>query len=297
MEAQERMELTRSQKRAGRRQHREQQSGKSEEDQPTQHPLDLTTEELRKLQQEDLSLAGARRVAAGQPCLAVGKGFFEEDGLLYQRWPPPGRDDSMDVKQLVLPKQCRKTVLQLAHEIPLAGHMGKGKTTQRVLQRFYWPTVYQDVAEFYRSCESCHKCPHGKVPKAQLIPLLIISEPFQRIALNIVGTLPRSRSGNRYVLVICDYATRFSEAVPLCFIEAEKIAEELIRLFARVGIPNEILMDQGSNFTLQLLSELSRLLHVHPIRTCPYHPQTDRLVERFNQTLKMMLRKTAGEEG
>ena len=236
-------------------------------------------------------------MAAGQPCLAVGKGFFEEDGLLYRRWTPPGRDDSMEVKQLVLPKRCWKTVLQLAHEIPLAGHMGKGKTTQRVLQRFYWPTVYQDVAEFCRSCESCQKCPHRKVPKAQLIPLPIISEPFQRIALDIVGPLPRSRSGNRYVLVICDYATRFPEAVPLRSIEAEKIAEELIRLFARVGIPNEILTDQGSNFTSQLLSELYRLLHVHPIRTSPYHPQTDGLVERFNQTLKLMLRKTAGEEG
>ena len=97
------------------------------------------------------------------------------------------------------------------------------------------------------------------------------------------------------MLVICNYATRFPVAVLLRSIEAEKIAEELIRLFARVGIPNEILTDQGSNFTSQLLSELYRLLHVHPIRTSPYHPQTDGLVERFNQTLKMM--KTTGEDG
>ena len=296
VEARERAELTRSQKRAGQCQHRE-QSGNQEEVSHTQHPLDLTMEELRKLQVEDVSLAGARRVAAGQPCLAVGKGFFERDGLLYRRWTPPGRDESMEVEQLVLPKQCRKTVLQLAHEIPLAGHMGKGKTTQRILQRFYWPTVYQDVAEFCRSCERCQKCPHRRVQKAHLIPLPIISEPFQRIALDIVGPLPRSRSGNRYVLVICDYAARFPEAVPLRSIEAERIAEELIKLFARVGIPGEILTDQGSNFTSQLLTEIYRLLHVHPIRTSPYHPQTDGLVERFNQTLKTMLRKTAVEEG
>lgn len=62
-------------------------------------------------------------------------------------------------------------------------------------------------------------------------------------------------------------------------------------------MPEEILTDQGSNFTSQLLAELYRLLHVHPIRTSPYHPQTDGLVERFNQTLKSMLRKAASDEG
>ena len=76
----------------------------------------------------------------------------------------------------------------------------------------------------------------------------------------------------------------------------EHIAEELVRIFARVGIPEEMLTDQGSNFTSQLLSEIYQLLHVHPIRTSPYHPQTDGLVERFNKTLKAMLRKVAAED-
>ena len=67
--------------------------------------------------------------------------------------------------------------------------------------------------------------------------------------------------------------------------------------FSRVGVPQEILTDQGSNFTSRLLREVYCLLHVTPIRTSPYHPQTDGLVERFNQTLKSMLRKAAMEEG
>ena len=62
-------------------------------------------------------------------------------------------------------------------------------------------------------------------------------------------------------------------------------------------MPREILTDQGTNFTSQLLLELYRMLHIQPIHTTPYHPQTDGLVERFNQTLKMMLRKTAVKEG
>ena len=121
-------------------------------------------------------------------------------------------------------------------------------------------------------------------------------EPFKRIAMDIVGPLPRSRAGNHYVLVICDYATRYPEAVPLCSIDAEHVAEELVKLFSRVGIPREILTDQGTNFTSQLLAEVYRLLHVHALHTNPYHPQTDGLVERFNQTLKSMLRKHATKE-
>ena len=80
-------------------------------------------------------------------------------------------------------------------------------------------------------------------------------------------------------------------------IDAEHVAEELLKVFARVGVPREILTDQGSNFTSKLLAETYRLLGIQPIRTSPYHPQTDGLVERFNQTLKAMLRKAASEDG
>ena len=90
----------------------------------------------------------------------------------------------------------------------MAGHMGKDKTARRILQRFYWPTVFKDVAEYCCSCEtcSCETCQKSS-HKKPLVPLPIIGVPFQRIAMDIIGPLPRSRSGNPYVLVICDYAT------------------------------------------------------------------------------------------
>ena len=61
-----------------------------------------------------------------------------------------------------------------------------------------------------------------------LIPLPIVGEPFKRIATDIIGPLPKSRSGNRFIFVICDYATRYPEAIPLKHIDAEHIAEELV---------------------------------------------------------------------
>eukprot|EP00731_Ephydatia_muelleri_P005837 Em0003g85a len=220
--------------------------------------LNFGAAELRQLQHTDESLAEIRQlVKDGHP------GFVEKDSLIYR----------------------------------VKGHLGRCRTTKRLLQRFYWPNIYQDVANLCRNCARCQKAHNRRAQPVPLVPLPIMSEPFSRIAMDIVGPLPRSSKGHKYILVICDYATRYPEAVPLRTCDAEAVAEELGKLFSRVGIPREILTDQGTNFTSQLLAELYRLLNVHSIRTTPYHPQTDGLVERFSQTLKAMLRRTVTEEG
>ena len=118
-----------------------------------------------------------------------------------------------------------------------------------------------------------------------------MKELFERVAIDIVGPLPRNRKGYQYVLVICDYATRYPESLPLRCTDAHRVAEELIVFYSRMGMPNEILSDQGTNFMSQLLKEIYRLLHIHPIRTTPYHLQTDGLVQRFKKTLKSILKK------
>ena len=130
-------------------------------------------------------------------------------------------------------------------------------------------------------CQTCPECQRDIVKrptKVPMIPLPVISEPFQQIAMDIVGPLPRTQSSNKYMLVVFDYGTRYPEAVPLCCIDAATIAEELLRMFACVGIPKEIFTDQGSNFTLQLLKELYCLLKVKGICTSPYHPETDSIL-------------------
>ena len=257
--------------------------------------LELDKEKIKQLQESDGTLDQVRELAKDpeQP-------FFVEDGLLYRKWEPrawQGQDASEAVFQLILPKDCRPLALKLAHSVPLSGHLGRKKTMARLSPRFYWPSMHKDVASSCQCCETCQRFRKRKPSRVPLIPLPVVAEPFSRVAMDVVGPLPRSRSGNKYVLVLCDYATRYPEAVPLRNVEAETVAEELVKVFARVGIPQEMLTDQGSNFQSQLLQELYHLLHVDAIRTSPYHPQTDGLVERFNQTLKSMLRKSASEDG
>eukprot|EP00731_Ephydatia_muelleri_P014418 Em0008g138a len=252
----------------------------------------LRAEGLVRLQREDKTLKDIRDVAA-DAVLEKEAEFFHRDGTYYRNRKLKGEI----VEQLVLPEACRDPVLHMAHAIPMAGHVGRKKTTERVLQRFFWPGVSKDVAEYCKNCPSCQKASSKRVAPAPLIPLPVIAEPFSRIALDIVGPLPRSRSGNRFVLVICDYATRYPEAIPFRSADAEHVAEQLVQVFSRVGIPQEIMSDQGTNFMSTLLAEMYRLLNVQRLRTTPYHPQCNGLVERFNQTLKAMLRKSATKDG
>ena len=205
-------------------------------------------------QKEDETLQEVCEAADGEQSTA-GEGFYRRDGVIYRRWTPPGQDaEARAVEQLVLPRRCREMVLMMAHSVTMSGHLGKNKMAERLRRCFYWPTLFKDVAEYCRACEECQKCSSRRGPKAPLVPLPVMEEPFQRIAIDIVGPLPRSRLGNKYILMVCDYATRYPKAFTLKSVDAENVAEALVTMFARVGVPKEILTDQGTNFTSRLLA-------------------------------------------
>nr|XP_061838109.1 protein NYNRIN-like [Nerophis lumbriciformis] len=179
----------------------------------------------------------------------------------------------------------------------LGAHLGVQKTYDRIITRFYWPGVKRAIEDFCKGCPECQKNAPRPTYRNPLVPLPIISTLFSRLAMDIVGPLPKSARGHRYILVILDYATRYPEAVQLRTASAKAIAHELFMMFSRVGIADEILTDQGKCFMSQVLTMLYKWLKVKRIRTSVYHPQTDGLVERFNYTLKKMLKKLADEDG
>ena len=132
------------------------------------------------------------------------------------------------------------------------------------------------------------KTPLGKMP--------LIDSPFKRVAVDLVGPIaPVTDRGNRYILTMVDYATRYPEATALKSIEAETVAEALVTMFSRVGVPEEVLSDQGSQFLSGVMKEVSRLLSMKQLVTTPYHPMCNGLVERFNGTMKQMLKRMCAE--
>ena len=183
--------------------------------------------------------------------------------------------DDMVVNKLVLPFQCRKLLMTLACIIPASGNLGRRKTLSRIQQRFFWPAISHDVTEYCWCCPACQKSVSRKArDKALMVSVPVVDEPFKRVAMDIVGPLNRSRSGNRYILVLCDYATQYSEAVALKSMETVHVAEQLWKISPRVGVPQEIMTDQESNFTSQLLKEVYRMVRVKPLCTSTYHSLT-----------------------
>ena len=201
-------------------------------------------------------------------------------------------------KQIVVPKTLGRKVMEVAHDSIFGGHLGIKKTKDRIQTNFYWPGMQGDITSFCRSCDVCQKTTDkGSVPRVPLGDMSLINMPFRRVAVDLVGTISSpSGKGHQYILTLVDYATRYPEAVPLKNIETETVAEALIDMYSRLGIPEEVLSVLGTQFVSKCMKEVSRLLSIKRLTTTPNHPICNGLVERFNGTLKKMLRRLCNEQ-
>ena len=174
----------------------------------------------------------------------------------------------------------------------MSGHLGINKTYHKISNQFYWPGLKSDVSKY---CKTCHTCqmvgkPNQTIPKAQLQPIPAFDEPFSRILIDCVGPLPRTKSGNEYLLTIMCTSTRFPEAIPLRNIKTKSIVKALIKFFTFVGLPKSVQSDQGSNFMSGIFQQVMHELGIKQYRSSAYHPESQGALERFHQTLKNMIR-------
>ena len=170
--------------------------------------------------------------------------------------------------------------------------MGVKKTLQRLRKRSYWVGMRRDVQEW---CRVCHVCAAKKGPqRTPQAPLQVVGVgvPMQRVAVDVAGPFPVSSAGNRYIVVVIDYFTKWPEAFPVPNQEAATVAQVLVDgFFCRFGLPDELHSDQGRNFESALFQECCRLLGIRKTRTTPLHPESDGMVERFNRTLVQEMAK------
>ena len=226
---------------------------------------EIEPEVMRRAQEEDRTLAKPREYASQNTTHNKKNGkvrWYRKRGLLFREFVmKEGEIDKVFV-QLVVPQKFRETIMKLAHDSLFAGHLGTQRTVARVTAEFYWPGIQSDVRRFCQSCDICQRTlQKGKTSKVPLERMPLIDEPFQRVAVDLVGPLsPVTEKGNRYILTLVDYATRYPEAIALPGIETERVAEALMEMFSRIGVPREMLTDMGSQFTSSLMSEVSRLI-------------------------------------
>ena len=231
---------------------------------------------------------------------------FVKHGLLYRKRPTPLLDEEESslspiaqnpLIQLVLPKKLRRIAFDHLHGTAFGGHTGERKTLGKLRQRFYWPRMSTEVKIWVQQCDTCHankpllRKTHGK------LFTYVVGLPNERVAADIGGPLPITSRGNKYVLVIGDYFTKWIEAIPVPNQTAEVLARAILdNYIVRFGVPLSLHTDQGQAFESLLWRELCDLLGLKKTRTPPYRPQSDGYIERFNRTLWQMLRSARDEQ-
>ncbi|GFU94883.1 retrovirus-related Pol polyprotein from transposon 412 [Trichonephila clavipes] len=160
------------------------------------------------------------------------------------------------------------------------------KTLQKARERFYWNNVRSDVEKCCRICDPCaaRKCPRKRTRGR--LQLYNVGAPFERIAFDILGPLPRSSDDNNNILVVMDYFIKWTEAYPIPDQEASTVAEVSVQHWiSRFGVTLQQHSDQGRNFDSEVCKRLCEILAIDKTRTTALHPQSDGMVERFNRTI------------
>ena len=117
-----------------------------------------------------------------------------------------------------------------------------------------------------------------------------VNAPMERVAVDIFGPLPLTKANNKYVLVVTDLFTKWTEAIALPNQEADTVSKAFVDNFvSRFGVPLQLHSDRGSNFTSKLFSDMCDLLQIDHTMSTPQHPQSNGSVERFNRTLASIL--------
>jgi transposase InsO family protein len=224
--------------------------------------------------------------------LADAEHFVVEQGQLYRVVEPkPSKKRRAPLElRLAVPAGLVIEVLRASHDNAFAGHLGVERTFETVRRRYWWRSMYADVKEYVRSCRSCSSRKTARLPMAGRLQSITVERPWQLVAVDILGPLHATRTGNRYVLVFSDYLTKWVEAFPSARADAPTVARLLVdEVICRHGAPERLLSDRGSTFRSALVREVCQIFGTRRSYTTAYHPQTDGLVERFNHTLATMI--------
>ncbi|KAJ2925408.1 hypothetical protein H1R20_g11659, partial [Candolleomyces eurysporus] len=203
------------------------------------------------------------------------------------------KDDIVFYKgRVFVPQSLRAEILHQRHDCALGGHPGRTLTVNNVMRDYCWPGIYTYIRRYVAACDVCNriKIPRHK-PYGLLKPLDIPERPWKSISMDFIVKLPKSLNYNS-IFVVCDRLTRAAHFIP-CVEEmsAPDLAWLFIdRIFRYHGLPDSIVSDRGSLFISNFWTALTARLDVTTRHSTAYHPRTDGLTERTNQTLETYLR-------
>ena len=192
-----------------------------------------------------------------------------------------------------IPQTHRHGVLKQLHE--QLGHLKIASTEQVFRQRYWWPSLSQDLQTFIKNCLICQQTASksGVAIPRQIRPLMPTMTPGDRWGMDFIQNLPRTKTGYRHVLTMIDYATNWVEARPVIEMDTSTVLHMLHTVFTRFGVPREIISDRGSSFLAQTVQDY---FHSHGIKhspSTPGHPPTNGKVEKVQGVTESCIKALA----
>ena len=228
--------------------------------------------------------------------LAEASQFVILNDVLYHLYYPRGSSlKNEPIRQLAVPRLLREEVLLNYHDN--LSHFGLNKTFQTIQLKFYWPRMYQNTYDYIQGCDACQRIKKPTHQPHAPLGNMPVTDTFTRVHMDILGPLPCTKNGFKYILSVVDSFSGWIECFPLKTQEAKEIAVVLYNeFFCRYGAPQTIVTDRGQNFLSKIITAVCETFNVTRKLTSSYHPQSNGSVERRNSTIAQCLKAYVNKE-
>ena len=151
-------------------------------------------------------------------------------------------------------------------------------------KNFHFPNEWKKVTTFVKFCESCIKNVGIVKCQTELQEFPLPEQPFEVISADLLGPLPETADGQKYILAVVDFLTRYSILIPIKNKEAITVTEAFRKkVFSQFGVPRILLSDCGTEFKNNTMTSLCKEYRVKKVEVAPAKPNSNGLVERVNQ--------------
>ncbi|XP_026054529.1 uncharacterized protein K02A2.6-like [Carassius auratus] len=197
----------------------------------------------------------------------------EIDGLLFKG------------EKIIIPHALRAEMLERIH----TGHMGIERSKQRARDILFWPGMNKQIEEMVERCTTCLERRKSNA-KEPMISHQIPERPWQVVATDLFMW-----NGDDYIIAT-DYYSRFFELERLHSTTSSAVIRKLKAIFARHGIPEKIISDNGPQFSSHDFKNFAIHWDFMHVTSSPHYPQSNGLAEKTVQTAKAMLSKAQADK-
>ena len=216
---------------------------------------------------------------ASSYCLNGWPETWKLKGLVKLYRQVPSEIAIVDNKQIIIPSLLQQKILYKIH----TRHQGIHKWRERAWQSVWWPGISRQLEDLIRSCPHC--CKERLQSVEPLIPTEFPSLPWEKVATDLFVW-----KGNNYLLVV-DYLSRYIEIARLPKETSAEVIQQLKIIFARHGIPREVISDNGPQFASWDFSKFAKSYDFVHTTSSPRYPQSNGEAERAVRTIKALLKK------